>query len=383
MTLKFPIYLDNQATTPLDPRVLDAMLPFLEERFGNPHSVTHRFGWEGAQAIEIARGQVASLINAAPDEILFTSGATETNNLVIKGLAESYRGKACKVITLKTERKCVLESCRHAEALGANILYAPVGPDGLVSLKDLEALIGKNTRLVTIMAVNNEIGVIQPLREIGALCKARGVLFHCDAAQALGKIPLDVEAMNIAYMSLSAHKIYGPKGVGALFAKKDALRILTPQMDGGGQEHRVRSGTLSPALCAGFGKAAEIAMKEMKREGARTEKMAKGFLATLERNIPGLKLNGSRERRWRGNLNVTFPGLDGDMLIGALKKVAVSSGAACASASEGPSYVLQALGVSGKDAQSTLRIGFGRFTTEEEAKFAADYIVKTIKKIKA
>jgi cysteine desulfurase len=381
--MKFPIYLDNQATTPLDPRVREAMDPYLTTRFGNPHSVTHRFGWEGAEAIEVARGKIAALVNAAADEIVFTSGATETNNLVIKGLAESYRGARCEIVTLATEHACVLESCAHAEKWGAKIVLAPVGPDGLVNLPGLEKLLNENTRLVSVMAVNNEIGVLQPLAEIGALCKARGILFHSDAAQALGKVPLDVQAMNVDYLSLSGHKIYGPKGVGALFARKDALRKLTPQMDGGGQERGVRSGTLSPALCVGFGRAAEIAKVEMKAEAARTDKMAKAFLATLKKAIPDVRLNGSAAHRWWGNLNLTFPGIDGERLISALKKVAVSSGAACASATEGPSYVLQALGVSDEDARSTLRIGFGRFTTEDEAAFAADYIAAEIKNLKS
>ncbi|HXV74104.1 MAG TPA: aminotransferase class V-fold PLP-dependent enzyme, partial [Sphingomonadales bacterium] len=261
------------------------------------------------------------------------------------------------------------------------ILYAPVGSDGIAQIEKLKSLIGADTRLVSIMAVNNEIGVIQPLEKIGAICKEKGVLFHCDGAQALGKTPLDVKAMNIAFMSLSAHKIYGPKGVGALYARKDALRKLTPQMDGGGQERGVRSGTLSPALCVGFGRAAEIAKEEMEAEAARTEKMARAFLSTLKKAIPGIRLNGSAQSRWWGNLNVTFPGRDGDMMISALKKVAVSSGAACASATEGPSYVLEAIGVSEKDAKSTLRIGFGRFTTEEEAAFAGDYLAAEIGKL--
>lgn len=382
MTLKFPIYLDNQATTPLDPRVLEAMMPYLTEKFGNPHSTTHRHGFEGSAAIEAAREQIAGLINAEPREVTFTSGATESNNLAIKGIAETFRGKSCDIITVRTEHKCVLESALVAERWGANILYVPVRPDGLVDLKRLAAMLSERARLVTIMAVNNEIGVIQPLKEIGEICTAANVPFHCDAAQAAGKTPLDVKKMKIGMMSLSAHKIYGPKGVGAIYVRRDLRRLLQPFMSGGGQEGALRSGTLSPALCAGFGRAAEIARKEMKKESARIEKMGRKFWRALKKGIPGIKLNGSKTHRWWGNLNVTFPGIDGDLLISDLRKIAVSSGAACASALEGPSYVLEALGVPETHAKSTLRIGLGRFTTDEEARFAADYIVERVRKLK-
>jgi len=379
MTLKFPIYLDNQATTPLDARVLEAMLPLMRQGFGNPHSTSHAFGWEAAAAVDVAREQIAGLIGATPGEIIFTSGATEANNLAIKGIFGTFKGKKGRIITAKTEHKCVLESATDAAGDGAEIITLGVGKDGLISLDDLKKNLNDKTALVSIMAVNNEIGVIQPLSEIGTRCRQAGVLFHSDAAQAFGKIPLDVEAMKIDLMSLSAHKIYGPKGVGALYVRKKFQRLLTPQMSGGGQERGIRSGTLSPALCVGFGVAAEIAAAEMAAENKRMIAIAAGFLGTLKKAVLGLMVNGSLEQRWAGNLNLTFPGVNGDLLISALKNIAVSSGAACASATEGPSYVLEALGVAEADAGSTLRIGFGRFTTEEEASYAAEYLAKAVK----
>ena len=382
MALNFPIYLDNQATTPLDARVLKAMSSCLTEKFGNPHSVTHRFGWEAAAAIDVARGKIASLVGADANDIYFLSGATEANNLAIKGLAETYQGKKSRIITASTEHKCVLESCLAAEKWGFETIFPGVGKDGLIDLNDLEKALDGSVALVTVMAVNNEIGVIQPLEEIGRLCQAKGILFHCDAAQAFGKIPLDVAAMNIDLMSLSGHKIYGPKGVGALYVRKQVKRLLTPQMSGGGQEGGLRSGTLAPALCIGFGAAAAIARDEMVSEAERMKAVFKGFVETLESSGINFRINGSVDQRWPANLNVTFPGINGDLLLSKMKNIAVSSGAACASAVEGPSYVLQALGVSDRDAESSLRIGFGRFTTGDEAEYAANYIVETVKKFK-
>jgi len=378
MTLKFPIYLDNQATTPLDPRVLETMLPFMSGKFGNPHSTTHSYGWEGAAAIDVAREKIASLIGAGPEEIIFTSGATEANNLAIKGIFRTFKGKKDRIITANTEHSCVLESAAAIAADGADVISLGVGKDGLISLEGLEKNLTDETALVSIMAVNNEIGVIQPLEEIGKLCRNKGVLFHSDAAQAFGKIPLNVGDMNIDLMSLSAHKIYGPKGVGALYVRKKVQRLLTPHMAGGGQERGIRSGTLSPALCVGFGMAAEIAAAEMDAELKRMAAMSAKFLGTLREVLSNATLNGSGKARWPGNLNLTFPGINGDLLISNLKNIAISSGAACASAVEGPSYVLEALGVSEADASSSLRIGFGRFTSEEEASYAAEYLRKTV-----
>jgi len=378
MGLRFPIYLDNQATTPLDPRVLAVMLPYLKEKFGNPHSTSHRFGWEGAAAVDVARGQIAALIGARPDEIIFTSGATEANNLGVKGLAETFQGKKSKIITVRTEHKCVLEACKAAEKWGYQVTELTVARDGLVDIKALKNMLDDQVLLVSVMAVNNEIGVIQDIGAIGKLCREAGVLFHCDAAQGFGKIPLEVAAMHIDLMSLSGHKIYGPKGVGALYVRKAVKRLLSPQMSGGGQEGGVRSGTLSPALTAGFGKAAEIAAGEMDGEAGRMDGMFRAFLKTLDTSGINFKLNGSPEARWHGNLNLTFPGIDGDLLLSSLKKIAVSSGAACASAVEGPSYVLEALKVPEREAKGTIRVGFGRFTSAEEADFAARYIAETV-----
>ena len=382
MAPNFPIYLDNQATTPLDPRVLKAMTPYLGEKFGNPHSTSHRFGWEAAAAIDVARGKIANLIGAEAREIFFLSGATEANNLAIKGLAETYSGKKSRIITVSTEHKCVLESCLACEKWGFETTFLGVGKDGLVDLSDLEKTLDESVALVSVMAVNNEIGVIQPLGEIGGLCRAKGILFHCDAAQAFGKIPLDVAAMKIDLVSLSGHKIYGPKGIGALYIKKSVKRLLIPQMSGGGQEGGLRSGTLPPALCVGFGVAAAIAGDEMSAEAARMKAVFRGFLQTLENSGINFRVNGPVEQRWHGNLSITFPEIDGDLLLSALKKIAVSSGAACASATEGPSYVLGALGVPEKAAKGTIRVGFGRFTTGDEAEYAAGYIAETVKRFK-
>ncbi|MCH7807122.1 MAG: aminotransferase class V-fold PLP-dependent enzyme [Proteobacteria bacterium] len=382
MALNFPIYLDNQATTPLDPRVLKAMTPYLGEKFGNPHSTSHRFGWEAAAAIDVARGKIANLIGAEAREIFFLSGATEANNLAIKGLAETYSGRKSRIITVSTEHKCVLESCLASEKWGFETTFLGVGKDGLVDLSDLEKALDESVALVSVMAVNNEIGVIQPLGEIGKLCKAKGILFHCDAAQAFGKTPLDVAAMKIDLMSLSGHKIYGPKGIGALYIKKSVKRLLAPQMSGGGQEGGLRSGTLPPVLCVGFGAAAAIAANEMSAEASRMKAVFRGFVQTLENSGIDFRINGSLKQRWHGNLSITFPEIDGDLLLSALKKIAVSSGAACASATEGPSYVLEALGVLEKAAKGTIRVGFGRFTTGDEAEYAAGYVAETVKRFK-
>lgn len=379
MTIK-SAYLDYQSTTPLDERALAAMMPYLTEKFGNPHSAEHRFGWEAEAALDVAREQVAGVIAATPEAITFTSGATEANNLVIKGVMEQWGRAKPHLITVSTEHKCVLEAALACERAGFRLTVLPVSSDGLIDLAQLEDAICDETALVSVMAVNNEIGVIQPLANIGALCRKRGVLFHTDAAQAFGKIPLDVEAMNIDFMSISAHKIYGPKGVGSLYRRQGSRTAIAPQMHGGGQEGGLRAGTQAPALVAGFGKAAEICAAEMAQERGRLDKMMGRLISSLTRAAPSMTINGNVDERWIGNLNVCFPGLDGDRLFADIRGLAVSSSAACASAVAGPSYVLDALGVSGKNAKSSIRIGIGRFTTDEEIDFAIEKLSNAVKK---
>jgi len=382
MTVKTLVYLDYQSTTPLDSRVLDEMLPYFTERFGNPHSVTHRYGWEAESAVDLARERVAGLIGADPKAVIFTSGATESNNLAIKGAMEALGSRKPHLIVPATEHKCVLESARDMARRGCRLTELPVKSDGLIDLNRLEDALEDDTGLVSVMAVNNEIGVIQPLSDIGAMCRARGIWFHCDAAQAFGKIPLDVDAMKIDLLSISGHKIYGPKGVGALFVRRSRPRVrLVEQMSGGGQENGLRSGTLSPPLCAGLGEAARIAGDEMTDEAARTERLMAHFMERLWSALPELVLNGHATARWAGNLNICFPGLDGEMLLSELRDLALSSGAACASATSGPSYVLEAIGRSRAEAQSALRIGIGRFTTREEVDFAADRLLDAVAKL--
>lgn len=373
-----PIYLDNQATTRVDPRVLDAMLPYFTEHFGNPHSTSHPYGHTAAAAVEAARGELAALIGADPREIVFTSGATEANNLAIKGAARFARahppGGAVRdhIVTLATEHKCVLESCAELEREGFAVTYVPVEPDGLVALDKLEAAIGPRTLLVSVMAAHNEIGVIQPLAEIGALCRARGILFHTDAAQAAGKIPLDVEAVQISLMSISGHKLYGPKGIGALYVRRRPRTRLLPLIDGGGQERGLRSGTLPTPLCVGFGRAAAIALDEMAEEAARLRLLRDRLYRGLARRVPGLALNGNAERRLPGNLNLGFPGIAAPALIEACPSIAISTGSACTSATVEPSYVLRALGQPDAVANTAIRIGLGRFNTAAEVDFAVD-----------
>ena len=381
-TVKTPIYLDYQATTPLDARALKAMQPYLKDRFGNPHSVDHRFGWEAEAAVSVAREQVAAVIGARPEEIIFTSGATESNNLALKGVMQAYGSKRRHLISVVSEHKCVLESALAIERWGFELTILPIQPDGLLDPGRLADVIREDTALVSVMAVNNEIGVLQPLSEIGRITRQRGVLFHSDAAQAFGKVPLDVEAMNIDLMSLSGHKIYGPKGVGALYVRKRPPVRLVPLMDGGGQEAGLRSGTLSPALVAGFGTAAGIAMESQDAETQHISQLSRTFRETLQASIPDLGINGSLEQRYHGNLNLTFPGIDGDLLLAELRDLSMSSGAACASASEGPSYVLEALGLSEELAQSSLRIGIGRFTTADELEYAAGRIIEVVAKLR-
>ncbi|WCL52782.1 cysteine desulfurase family protein [Gimibacter soli] len=380
--MKQPVYLDYQATTPMDERVLAAMMPYLTDRFGNPHSATHRYGWEGEAALDVARGQVAGLIGARDKEIIFTSGATEANNMALKGVMEAWGHKRPGLVTVATEHKCVLESAAWCARHGAELTVVGVDGDGLVRMDELEAAVNERTAIVSVMAVNNEIGVVQPLKEIGAIAKRHGAIFHTDAAQAFGKIPLDVDALGIDLMSLSGHKIYGPKGVGALYRRDERRVALRPFMSGGGQESGYRSGTQAPALVAGFGKAAAIAAEEMAQEEGRLATLMARLKARLWEALPGLILNGHAENRWVGNLNLSVPGVDGALLLAELSPLALSSGAACASAVSGPSYVLAAIGRTGAEAKAALRIGIGRFTTDEEVDFAADTLVNTITKLK-
>jgi len=373
-----PIYLDNQSTTRVDPRVLEAMLPYFTEHYGNPHSTSHPYGRIAAEAIEKARGEVAALIHADPREVVFTSGATEANNLAIKGAAHFARAHPHSgqvrdhILTLQTEHKCVLESCGELEREGFSVTYLPVEADGLVSLAALEGALSERTLLVSVMAAHNEIGVIQPLAGIGALCRSRGALFHTDAAQAFGKIPLDVEAMKIDLLSISGHKIYGPKGVGALYIRRRPRVRLLPLIDGGGQERGLRSGTLPTPLCIGLGRAAAIAGAEMAEEAQRLRRLRDGLLRNLTRRVAGLRVNGDLEQRLPGSLNLSFPEIPALTLIEAVPSVAISTGSACTSASVEPSYVLRALGLPDALANASIRIGLGRFTTAAEADFAAD-----------
>ena len=377
------IYLDYQATTPCDPRVVEAALPYLTEHFGNPHSRNHIYGWEAEAAIETARKQIATLINANPSEIIFTSGATESNNLAIKGAAQFYKSKGKNhIITCITEHKCVLDACRHLEQDGFEVTYLPVQKDGLVDLNVLKAAIKPNTVLVSIMAVNNEIGVIQPLADIGKICREHGVFFHTDAAQAVGKIPLDVEAMHIDMLSVSGHKLYAPKGVGALYVRKRPRVRLTAQINGGGQERGMRSGTLSPFLCVALGAACEIANNEMTFETARIVKLRDFFWKKLSDALPEIYINGHTLQRIPGNLNISFAYVEGEGLMMGIKNLCLSSGSACTSASLEPSYVLYALGVEDEMAHTSLRIGIGRFTTEEELDVAANSIISSVNRLR-
>jgi cysteine desulfurase len=380
--LNFPLYFDYQATTPVDPRVLEKMMPYFTQKFGNPHSRSHSYGWESEAATEVAREQVAKLINANDKEIVFTSGATESNNIAIKGVAHFYKGKKNHIITVQTEHKCVLESCRHLEQEGFEVTYLPVQQNGLLDLEVLKAAIRPDTALVSVMAVNNEIGVIQPLADIGKICREREVFFHTDAAQAFGKIPLDVEAMNIDLLSISGHKIYAPKGIGALFVRRRPRVRLKSIISGGGQERGFRSGTLPVPLVVALGEAAEIAGREMASENERLRKLSEKFLSAVMDNVKDVYLNGDREQRIPGNLNLSFAYIEGESMIMALKDLAVSSGSACTSASLEPSYVLRAIGVGEELAHTSIRFGFGRFTTEAEIDYAIDLITRSIAKLR-
>lgn len=378
-----PIYLDAHATTPVDPMVLEAMLPYFTQHFGNAASKTHQYGWEAEAAVKQARECLAAAIHAEPEEIVFTSGATEANNLAIKGVAESYFTKGRHIITVATEHNAVLDPCGYLRSLGFELTILPVQPDGLISLDDLEKAIRPDTILVSVMAANNEIGVLQPIAEIGQICRSHGVIFHTDAAQAIGKIPLDVQAMQIDLMSLTAHKIYGPKGIGALYVRRRDPRVnLAAQLHGGGHERGMRSGTLYTPQIVGFAKAVEMGLEEMKDETNRLRGLRDHLFRQLQ-TVGGIHLNGHPTQRLPGNLNICVEGVDGQaLLLGLQPAVAVSSGSACSSAKVAPSHVLKAIGRSDELAYASLRFGLGRYTTGKEIDRAADVAIATIQALR-
>ncbi len=384
MAPKLPIYMDYHATTPVDPRVLEAMLPYFTSTFGNAASRSHTFGWEAEEAVNAARRHIAELIGAdKPKEIVFTSGATESDNLAIKGVAHFYRSKGNHIITTQIEHKAVLDTCKRLEKEGFEVTYLPVDAEGLVSPESVAEAITDKTILVSVMLANNEIGTIQPLKEIGAITRKRGVVLHTDAVQGIGKTPFDVSEFNVDLASITAHKIYGPKGVGALYVRRSRPRIrLTAELDGGGHEFGMRSGTLNVPAIVGFGKACEILKHEWKAESERLRKLRNRLLDRLRGGLEEVKVNGSLERRLPNNLNISFAFVEGESLLMALKDVALSSGSACTSASLEPSYVLHAMGIGDDLAHSSLRFGLGRFSTEEEVDFVADLVIAKVKKLR-
>ncbi|KAA1096730.1 cysteine desulfurase [Puccinia graminis f. sp. tritici] len=378
-----PIYLDMQATTPLDPRVLDAMMPFMTNQYGNPHSKTHAYGWETEKAVETARSHVADLIGASTKDIVFTSGATETNNMSIKGVSRFYKERKRHIITTQTEHKCVLDSCRVLQDEGFDVTYLPVKSNGLIDLQELADSIRPDTILVSIMAVNNEIGIIQPLKEIGAIIRRhKGVFFHTDAAQAVGKIPIDVEEMQIDLLSMSSHKVYGPKGIGAAYVRRRPRVRLEPIMNGGGQERGLRSGTVPAPLVVGFGEACRIAKLELQNDHEHVSRLSQRLHDKITQSCTHIVRNGDEKLGYAGCLNLSFEYIEGESLLMALKDVALSSGSACTSASLEPSYVLRALGASDENAHSSLRFGIGRFTTEQEVDYVADKIVDVVTRLR-
>ena len=378
-----PIYMDNHATSPMDPRVLEAMLPYFSQKFGNAASRNHSFGWEAEQAVENAREQIAKLIGATAKEIIFTSGATESDNLAIKGIAEMYKERGNHIITQVTEHKAVLDTCKRLEKYGYRVTYLPVKADGLIDMEDLRRAIDDKTILVSIMFANNEIGTIQPVAEIGKLCHEKGVIFHSDGVQALGKVPIDVNAMNIDVLSLTAHKLYGPKGVGALYVRRRNPRVqISALNDGGGHERGMRSGTLNVPSIVGFGKACEIAGQEMAAEAAHLQTMRDYLRNKLESALDYVEVNGSWEHRLPGNLNMSFVYVEGESLLMGINDVAVSSGSACTSATLEPSYVLKALGLGDDVAHSSIRFGLGRFNTQAEVDYVADKVIGIVKKLR-
>ena len=378
-----PIYMDNHATSPLDPRVLEAMLPFFTSKFGNAASRNHSFGWEAEQAVENAREQIAKLIGASAKEIIFTSGATESNNLAIKGIAEMYKERGNHIITQVTEHKAVLDTCKRLEKHGYRVTYLPVKADGLIDMDDLRRAVDDKKILVSIMFANNEIGVIQPVAEIGKLCHEKGILFHTDAVQAVGKVPVDVNRMNIDVLSLSGHKIYGPKGVGALYVRRRNPRVqISAQIDGGGHERGMRSGTLNVPGIVGLGEACAIAGEEMASETVRLTGMRDSLRRKFETELDYVEVNGSWEHRLPGNLNMSFVYVEGESLLMGINDVAVSSGSACTSATLEPSYVLKALGLGDDVAHSSIRFGLGRFNTQAECDYVAEKIIGIVKKLR-
>jgi cysteine desulfurase len=381
--VKLPIYMDNHATTALDPRVLEAMLPYMTKIYGNAASRNHQFGWEAEQGVEKAREQIARLIGATAKEIIFTSGSTESNNLAIKGVAEMYREKGNHIITQVTEHKAVLDTCKRLEKNGCKVKYLPVQPDGLVSVDDVAAAITDRTILVSIMYANNEIGTVNPIAAIGKLCHERGILFHTDAVQAVGKIPVNVQIDNIDLLSLTAHKLYGPKGVGALYVRRRNPRVqLNAQIDGGGHERGMRSGTLNVPGIVGLGEACELAMNEMAAETKRLTELRDHLKQKLESALDYVAVNGNMQHHLPGNLNMSFVYVEGESLLMGINDIAVSSGSACTSATLEPSYVLKALGLGDDVAHSSIRFGLGRFNTREEVDYVADKMIDTVLKLR-
>jgi cysteine desulfurase len=383
MAIKLPVYFDNHATTPVDPRVLDAMLPYFTETFGNAASRNHEFGWKAEEAVENARGQIARLINATPKEIIFTSGATESTNLAIKGAAEMYREKGNHIITQVTEHKATLDTCKRLEKYGYEVTYLPVEKDGRINLEELRRAITPKTILISIMYANNEIGVVQPIAEIGKIAKEKGIFFHVDGVQAVGKIPVDVQKDGIDLMSISGHKIYGPKGVGALYVRRKNPRVqLAAIIDGGGHERGMRSGTLNVTGIVGLGKACELCQQEMAAESAKLSKLRDRLKDSIMSRLDETYINGSMEHRLPHNINISFAYVEGESLLMGINDIAVSSGSACTSATLEPSYVLKALGVGEDLAHTSIRFGLGRFNTEEEVDYVADRVVETVKRLR-
>lgn len=379
-----PIFLDNHATTRTDPRVVEAMLPYFTEQYGNAASRHHVFGWKAEEAVERAREQLAQVLGAEPREIVFTSGATESDNLALKGAAAMYRGQGNHIITVATEHHAVLDPCKRLESAGFRVTVLPVDRHGRITVEQLAGALTKETILVSVMAANNEIGTLHPLREIGMLCKERGVLFHTDAAQAVGKIPLNVEEMGIDLLSMSAHKMYGPKGVGALYVRRRSPRVrLEPLFDGGGHERGLRSGTLPVPLIVGFGLACELCARERAEEAARLARLSERLREGIQGRLEGVTLNGHAIERLPGNVNLSFEWVEGEALLMSLKHIAVSSGSACTSASVEPSYVLRALGIGDDLARGSLRFGLGRFTTQEEVDFVSEEVVRAVQRLRA
>src|SRR6201987_2180891 len=383
MAIKLPIYFDNHATTQVDPRVVDAMLPYFTDKCGNAASRNHEYGWKAEEAVENARGQIAKLINASPKEIVFTSGATESTNLAIKGVAEMYREKGNHIITQVTEHKATLDTCKRLEKYGYEVTYLPVEKDGRINLDDLRRAIIPKTIPISIMYANNEIGVVQPIAEIGKIAKEKGVFFHVDAVQAVGKIPVDVQKDGIDLMSITGHKIYGPKGVGALYVRRRNPRVqLTAQMDGGGHERGMRSGTLNTAGIVGFGEAAAICQREMAEESKRLAHLRDKLKNKLEAELDEVFINGTMDSRLPNNLNMSFAYVEGESLLMGINDIAVSSGSACTSATLEPSYVLKALGVGDDLAHTSIRFGLGRFNTEEQVDYVAGRVIETVRKLR-